>query len=747
MILLDFRSAASFLSISNCYFPSSSPQFALQRTTSSTVAPLTTPSPLPAKHLSEINYTNQPSPIIKAILFLQKIRLNPCTRQLEFSKNHQPDFVIPQNGTYSVRLHFCPFSSSLADANFHASASGHLLLTDSSLAGKNAKNCSSNTKEFILNINDVKDKFKIYFVPTSSSSIAFVNAIEIVFSINSNITENTGPHVTPAGSLGNYNSQQSKVLETLYRINVGGTKINGSSSTLWRSWTPDDQYLINKGDAENKTKGTIDNGPGPTTMDFAPLDVYETAKKLKNSFSSGIIPNLTWQFRTNEGNRYFIRVHFCDILSPSTGNYIFNLYIYSNLSWVIDTSKTRPPPFYRDYVVESDNLGFINISVGPNDTSAAKTFFFLNGLEIMQIMNGTVSEPPINNDFHLVFILSASAVFLTIVLAAAIVFLHQKKKRKKQTEAFDWGNLLLYGATSSHNRASDGSTSHTSTNQNLQLGLMIPLIEIQRVTNNFDANLIIGEGGFGKVYKGTLKNGMKVAVKRGSSDHGQGIAEFQTEIMILSKIRHRHLVSLIGYCCENGEMILVYEFMEKGTLRYHLYDSKSSPASSTRGVLSWNQRLKICIEAAKGLQYLHIGTNKGIIHRDVKSTNILLDENYVAKLTEKSDVYASGVVLFEVLCARPVIDQSLPKEQISLPDWATACFEEGQLEKIIDPCIAGEIEANSLMKFCELQKAATEKVLLDDSTTDASLNMPFLFGVSLLRVLLIMAMKLNYQTL
>ncbi|XP_021740319.1 probable receptor-like protein kinase At2g23200 [Chenopodium quinoa] len=705
-----------------------------------------------------MNETKQSTSIvIKIMLFLQQTRLNPCTRQQEFSKKPSTyDFVITQNG-------------------------------------KNAKNCSSNTKEFILNINDVKDKFKIYFVPTSSS-IAFVNAIEIVFSINSNITEDTGPRVTPAGSLGNYNSQQSKVLETLYRINVGGPKINGSSSTLWRSWMPDDQYLINKGDAENKTKGTIDNGPGQTTNDFAPLDVYETAKIPKNSSSSGIIPNLTWQFSANKGNRYFIRVHFCDILSPSAGEYRFNLYIYSNYSQVMDMSSTRQFPFYKDYVVESDALGFINISVGPrpNDTFPDKTFFFLNGLEIMQIMNVTDSEPSVTNDSHLVFILSASAVFLILVLAAVFVFIiHQKRKRKKQAEAFEWGNLLLNSTTSSHNRASDGSTSHTSTHQNLQLGLVIPLIEIRRVTNNFDASLIIGEGGFGKVYKGTIKNGLKVAVKRGSSDHGQGIAEFETEIMILSKIRHRHLVSLIGYCCENGEMILVYEFMEKGTLRYHLYDSKHSPASSTHGVLSWNQRLKICIEAAKGLQYLHVGTNKGIIHRDVKSTNILLDENYVAKvadfglsrsgyleqthvsisdvkgtlgyldpeyitclqLTEKSDVYAFGVVLFEVLCARPVIDQSVPKEQISLPDWAIACFEEGQLEKIIDPCIAGEIEANSLMKFFEvaqkclkrdsaerppmsdvcwgleyalqLQKAATEKVLQDDSTTDASFNMSF----------------------
>ncbi|WMV18304.1 hypothetical protein MTR67_011689 [Solanum verrucosum] len=171
--------------------------------------------------------------------------------------------------------------------------------------------------------------------------------------------------------------------------------------------------------------------------------------------------------------------------------------------------------------------------------------------------------------------------------------------------------------------------------------------------------------------------------------------EFQTEIMLLSKIRHQHLVSLIGYCDERDEMILVYEFMAKGTLREHLYSSNEDLE------LSWDQRLQICIGAANGLQYLHAGLPEPTIHRDIKSTNILLDEDYVAK-----------VVLFEVLCARPAVDNMLPRNQMNLAEWGLSWIKENQIEKIIDPFLVGKINPNSLRKFGEI----AEKCLQENGT-------------------------------
>ncbi|KAJ0744906.1 putative protein kinase RLK-Pelle-CrRLK1L-1 family [Helianthus annuus] len=259
--------------------------------------------------------------------------------------------------------------------------------------------------------------------------------------------------------------------------------------------------------------------------------------------------------------------------------------------------------------------------------------------------------------------------------------------------------------------------------------------QIELATRGFDESLVIGRGGFGRVYRGTITSGatlLDAAIKRLESTSNQGAVEFWAEVEMLSKLWHSHLVSLIGYCNEGKEMILVYEYMPNGTLEDRLH--------KRRAPLTWVRRLKICIGAARGLEYLH-SIKHGVIHRDVKSSNILLDDNWVAKisdfglskivptnqpstyvstfvkgtfgyldpdyfqtgrLTRKSDVYAFGVVLFEVLCGKQAVDRSIDEEQWGLATWAQDSIEEGRLEQIVDPNLRGRIFHKCLKEFALL---------------------------------------------
>ncbi|KAF5774385.1 putative protein kinase RLK-Pelle-CrRLK1L-1 family [Helianthus annuus] len=248
--------------------------------------------------------------------------------------------------------------------------------------------------------------------------------------------------------------------------------------------------------------------------------------------------------------------------------------------------------------------------------------------------------------------------------------------------------------------------------------LKIQLEEITSATNDFDDQNYIGRGGYGKGYKGELshsKGRSVVAIKRLDRTSRQGIPEFLKEITMLSDYKHENVISLLGFCCEGGEMILVYELASRGSLDRYL----NSPH------LTWSQRLKICLNAAKGLSYLHDPreTHRRLIHCDIKSGNILLDEQWNAKvsdfglstmgsaneqhsvivipaagregyidplywmthtLTKESDVYSFGVVLFEVLCGRLcyTLDSKGHVKEILVPTWIKS-LEQNKLNDII----------------------------------------------------------------
>ncbi|XP_076915876.1 putative serine/threonine-protein kinase PBL22 isoform X1 [Bidens hawaiensis] len=265
--------------------------------------------------------------------------------------------------------------------------------------------------------------------------------------------------------------------------------------------------------------------------------------------------------------------------------------------------------------------------------------------------------------------------------------------------------------------------------------LRVPLDDIKLATNNFSAKNYINKGGFGKVYKGELMHHGKlvmVAIKRLDRTYGQGSREFWKEIMMLSHYKHKNLVSLLGFCETRGEKILVYEYLSNKSLDMYLSDTN----------LSWIQRLKICIGAARGLEYLHnpSGTMQRVLHRDIKSSNILLDEKWSPKisdfglskfgpanqehtflvsdvvgtigycdplyidtgyLTKESDIYSFGVVLFEVLCGRPCF-MNYDDSRRFLSKLAQNRYEQKKIRTIVPDFLREQIEPNCLKKFTNI---------------------------------------------
>ncbi|CAL1357137.1 unnamed protein product [Linum trigynum] len=262
--------------------------------------------------------------------------------------------------------------------------------------------------------------------------------------------------------------------------------------------------------------------------------------------------------------------------------------------------------------------------------------------------------------------------------------------------------------------------------------------EVMEMTRGFSRENIIGEGGFGCVFKGWQPDGKMVAVKQLKAGSGQGDREFKAEVEIISRVHHRHLVSLVGYSMSDAQRLLIYEFLPNNTLEYHLH--AKGPG------LDWSQRLKIAIGAAKGLAYLHEDCNPKIIHRDIKSANILLGSDFEAqvadfglarlndttqthvstrvmgtfgylapeyaqsgKLTDRSDVYSFGVVLLELITGRKPVDSSRPLGDESLVEWARPhlmhAMETGDLGELVDPRLEKRYVEAEMMRMIETAAA------------------------------------------
>ncbi|CAI9098085.1 OLC1v1034666C1 [Oldenlandia corymbosa var. corymbosa] len=313
---------------------------------------------------------------------------------------------------------------------------------------------------------------------------------------------------------------------------------------------------------------------------------------------------------------------------------------------------------------------------------------------------------------------SIGAAALLIATIASCFMLHKTKKNHHNQEQHKYGSSDQLAVSSLNNGA---EAAHCFT-----------LSELENATRNFERK--VGSGGFGVVYYGKLPEGKEIAVKVLTNNSFQGKREFSNEVALLSRIHHRNLVQFLGYCQEDGKSILVYEFMHNGTLKEHLY----GPITHERRI-SWIRRLEIAEDAARGIEYLHTGCVPSIIHRDLKTSNILLDKNMRAKvsdfglsklavdgashvssivrgtvgyldpeyyisqqLTEKSDVYSFGVILLELISGQEAIsNESFGDNCRNIVQWAKTRIESGDIQAIIDPMLQNEYDIQSMWKIAE----------------------------------------------
>ncbi|KAF5737903.1 receptor protein kinase TMK1 [Tripterygium wilfordii] len=400
------------------------------------------------------------------------------------------------------------------------------------------------------------------------------------------------------------------------------------------------------------------------------------------------------------------------------------------------------PPFRSNVIVNTNG----NVGIG-GDKSVPPTpgspFTGTSNNTGSGTMGGSVNGGKKSLGLVGVIVFSVIGGVFFIVLISLLVFCLYKKKQKRFSRVQSPNALVIHprnsgsdngsvkitvaGSSVSVGAISDTNTIPSSEQGDMQMveagNMVISIQVLKNVTNNFSEENILGRGGFGVVYRGELHDGTMIAVKRMESGviTAKGLAEFKSEIAVLTKVRHRHLVALLGYCLDGNERLLVYEYMPQGTLSRHLFNWVEEGLKP----LEWTKRLTIALDVARGVEYLHGLAHQSFIHRDLKPSNILLGDDMRAKVadfglvrlapedknsietriagtfgylapeyavtgrvTTKVDVYSFGVILMEIITGRRALDETQPEESMHLVTWFKRMFiNKDTFRKAIDPTV------------------------------------------------------------
>ncbi|KAB1994365.1 hypothetical protein ES319_D13G094500v1 [Gossypium barbadense] len=661
-------------------------------------------------------------------------------------------------GSKFIRLHFYPdsYMNLNASKSFLTVTAGNYTLLRNFSAYLNAKHIKSAYffKEFIVHVEN--HTLDLTFSPTTNASdgYAFVNGIEIVS--------------MPLSLY--YQGNNVSAMETMHRVNVGGQSIPPNEDTgMSRSWAMDSSYIFGEAfGVENYDFDASITYPKEVPAYIAPQGVYKTARSMSPVSEININYNLSWTFPLDPGFMYLIRLHLCEISRNITkiNQRVFDIFINNQVIErgidIIALTYGNDIPLYRDFTVLIPNLTTKHdlwLELHPNLQKKPQYYdAILNGAEIFKVSNtdGNLAglNPSLENESSVdgdepsfsssssktsteaILIIIGSLLVLVLAISLGVYLVAFLRRRNLEwTKKENTRSSLPYRSFS--------------------------IDEIKMATHNFNEAKLIDRGAFGLVYKGYIDHGsIAVTINRLiQAIPKEEWHKFDAEIRIHHHVRHQNLVQLIGYCKEEHEMILVYESMPNATLfeRIHFADQRQ------QSTLSWNQRLEICVGAARCLHYLHSAMAYPIIHGDIKTTNIYLDRNWMPKvsgfmpsrlalamsshsrfrpnmkgstgyldpehyglqnLTEKSDVFSFGVVLLEILSGKqatnPKSDAAKTNHRENLVHRALTCIEKNEVDLLVDRHLKGKIAPASLAKFVEI---------LDKCLADEGANRPSMIEV------------------
>ncbi|PNX80190.1 receptor-like protein kinase FERONIA-like protein, partial [Trifolium pratense] len=503
------------------------------------------------------------------------------------------------NSPVFLRLHFYPTSYQNfqpSNANFSVEVNNNLTLLKNFNPSRwlyDDDDGETITKEYCIQIKPNENLLNITFIPNTINQLnpyyAFINAIEVVsvpsflYYTDPNDLDYHIKSLDYDNDNTEYNILKDKALEMVYRVNVGLKPVPPNEDTgMFRNWEIDStrylekEYLESVSSEFGKHLNYLNNTiPNYTAPELVYLTARSYGKHVKEDY------NMTWNFEVDSSFTYMVRLHFCEFQEKikEIGDKIFQIFIDDTLAEIEAdvlewTHGVRLVPVHKDYVVTMDSprIERLNLSIKlqrePKTIMTKYLDATLNGIEIFKISDKYNNLAGLNPAEHIIIsspnqqalarhhskskrstIVMVVVVGVSCLLLAFVVGMIVFVRRRR---IFEFHPEMEERSWKTKKEGSSSLPSH--------LCRYFTIAEIRAATNNFDDIFIIGVGGFGNVYKGYIDDGTPVAIKRLKSGSQQGVNEFMNEIELLSQLRHIHLVSLIGYCNEGAEMILVYDF-------------------------------------------------------------------------------------------------------------------------------------------------------------------------------------------